>query len=71
MEPNVVAVGVDVVLQQQIQAASLPVLEDAVQVASFEVRRKGERRCWACLLQIVEGNNLIVSDSVADVSNQD
>lgn len=71
MKPDVIAVSVDIILQQQIQVPRLSVLEDAVQVASFEVRRKGERGGWTGVVQIVKGNELIIFDSVADVSNED
>lgn len=71
VKPDVVAVSVDIVLQQQIQVPRLSVLEDAVEVASFEVRRKGKRSGWVWVVQVVKGNDLIVSDAVADVSNED
>lgn len=71
MEPNVIAMSVDIVLQQQIQVPRSSILKDTVQVASFEVRGKRKRQRGVGLLQIMKGNDLIVFDPIPDVSNED
>jgi hypothetical protein len=42
VEPDVVSVGVDIILDEHVVVPSLFAFEDAVQVAAFEISRKGQ-----------------------------
>jgi hypothetical protein len=71
VEPNGKAVSVDVVLQQQVVAPTLFVLEDAVQVSSFKVRVELQRTiAGRCVYPFVESYYLIVSDAVGNVPDE-
>jgi hypothetical protein len=71
VEPDVVSVGVDIILDEHVVVPSLFAFEDAVQVAAFEISRKGQvmvvRRTWL----LVEACQLIAGDTAAQVADKD
>lgn len=72
MEPDIVSMCIDVILQQQIVASTPSFPEDTVQISTLEVGAKSNGRTGLRGFgAVVESDELVVSDAVGYVSYKD